>query len=365
MDKLKVAFIGLGLIGGSIAMTIRKKFPEAEIIALNRSDATLKSALDDGIINAGIHEIDDNFKNCDYIFLSAPVDTNISFLEKLKPYLTDETILTDAGSVKGKIHAAVEKILPDSQFIGGHPMAGSEKSGYANANDHLIENAYYILTPSANTTKENVEEYKCFIKELDAIPLVLSAEEHDYITAAVSHLPHIVAYSLVQTVMEKDSPEEYMKMIAAGGFKDITRIASSDATMWEQICLENPENIRVLIKEFMSRMEHFDDLIKNSDGDEIHSLFDSIKNYRNSIREDRKGALQKIYDMHCDIIDETGAIATIATLLSTQGISIKNIGIVHNRTYEQGVLHIEYYDEISKAKAAQALSRHGYTIFPN
>ncbi len=365
MDKLKVAFIGLGLIGGSIAMTIRKKFPDAEIIALNRSAATLDSALKDGVINAGTHEIDDNFKECDYIFLSAPVDTNISFLEKLKPYLTEHTILTDAGSVKGKIHHAVKECLPEAKFIGGHPMAGSEKSGYANANDHLIENAYYILTPSSSVKEPDIYKYMDFVEKLDAIPLVLSAEEHDYVTAAVSHMPHIVAYSLVQTVMETDSPEEYMKMIAAGGFKDITRIASSDATMWEQICLENPDNIRILIAEFMQRMEQFDDFIRNADGDKLHKSFDEIKNYRNSIHDGRKGALQKIYDLHCDIKDEAGAIATIATILSTQGISIKNIGIVHNRAYEQGALHIEFYDEHAKAQASATLTRHGYTVFPN
>ena len=242
-------------------------------------------------------------------------------------------------------------------------MAGSEKSGFSNANDHLIENAYYILTPSKKATASDIDFYTDFVAKLDSIPLVLSPEEHDYVTAAVSHMPHIVAYSLVQTVMEKDSPNEYMKMIAAGGFKDITRIASSDATMWEQICLENPENIRILIKEFMNRMEKFDELIKAGNGDELHKSFDDIKNYRNSIHDGRKGALPEIYDLHCDIIDETGAIATIATLLSTQGISIKNIGVVHNRTYEQGALRIEFYDEESKRKSSQTLSRHGYTIF--
>ena len=132
-------------------------------------------------------------------------------------------------------------------FIGGHPMTGSEKSGYANATSYLLENAYYILTPSRQMSSELVQDFKEFIHSLGAIPLLLGFEEHDYVTAAISHLPHILAATLVNLVKKLDTPEETMKTIAAGGFRDITRIASSSPVMWQEVCLANQKQILQLL----------------------------------------------------------------------------------------------------------------------
>ena len=360
---MKVAFIGLGLIGGSIAQTIRKKFPGSTIVALNRSASSLEAAKADGTIDIGTHEVDESFLGCDYIFLCTPVETNKVFLPKLKPYIGNGCILTDAGSVKGVIHRAVSELLPEAHFIGGHPMAGSEKSGYANANDHLIENAYYILTPGENSNLEELNRYESLVSALGAIPLIMSSDRHDYVTAAVSHVPHIVAYSLVNLVKQKDTPAEYMKLIAAGGFKDITRIAGSDPTMWEQICLENKDNIIELLSDYEGLLKYMRTLVENEDGNSLHNIFDEMREYRSSFSLSSAGPIKKIYDIYCDIIDEAGAIATIATILSTSGISIKNIGIIHNRTFEEGALHIEFYDENAAAKAVEILKRHNYKIY--
>ena len=130
----------------------------------------------------------------------------------------------------------------EEHFIGGHPMAGSEKSGFVNAKAHLIENAYYIITPSAKVSGEKVTEYKTFIESLKALPILLDYQKHDAVTGTISHLPHILASGLVNFVRETDTEDELMKQLAAGGFKDITRIASSSPVMWQQICLKNREN---------------------------------------------------------------------------------------------------------------------------
>ena len=362
---MKFGFIGLGLIGGSIALTIRQKMPDSKIIAYNRSEAPLRQALENGTIDHGTHSIDDSFAGCDFIFLCAPVNTNISFLPELKKYITDNTILTDVGSVKGIIHKAIEKELPYVHFIGGHPMAGSEKSGFENANDHLIENAYYILTPSPAASKRDIEKYEKLITDLGAIALTITPQKHDLITAAVSHVPHLIAYALVELIKETDTPEQYMKMIAAGGFKDITRIASSDPTMCEQICLENSDNILHVLEQYTKRLNGMSELVKGSNGQSLNKLFGDIKNYRDSLQDGVRGSISRSYDLHCDLIDETGAIATIATILSTKGISIKNIGIIHNRAYEQGALRIEFYDDASRSHASDTLIKHGYTIYQN
>ena len=146
-------------------------------------------------------------------------------------------------SVKSGIHERIRALGLDGQFIGGHPMAGSERYGYANSKARLLENAYYILTPTPKTSPDQLKDYERLVVSMGAIPLVLDADQHDYVTAAISHLPHIIASSLVNLVRESDSEDGTMKMIAAGGFKDITRIASSSPDMWQQICLTNTDNI--------------------------------------------------------------------------------------------------------------------------
>ena len=226
-DSLNIGFIGLGLIGGSIAKSLKRFHPQTRIFAYTRTEATLDLAVSERIVDVKCTKEDEAFASCNYIFLCAPVHDNISYLEWLKDHMSPDCIVTDVGSVKGEIHQAVEKLGLDDHFIGGHPMAGSEKTGFENATDMLIENAYYILTPGGQIDIPRLTQFMELISSLGAIPLVLTYEEHDYITAAVSHLPHIIASTLVNAVQKMDTPEENMKLIAAGGFKDITRIALS------------------------------------------------------------------------------------------------------------------------------------------
>jgi prephenate dehydrogenase len=205
--------------------------------------------------------------------------------------------------------------------------------------------------------------YKDLVTELGSIPVVMDYKEHDYVTGAISHLPHIIASSLVNLIQVKDSSEQVMKNIAAGGFKDITRIASSSPIMWQQICLENKENISVLLQAYIVELIRTKDLIDSSASDEIYQMFDSACEYRNSITNSSLGPIKKIYELYCDIIDETGGIATIATILASNHISIKNIGIIHNREFIDGALRIEFYDEEASIKAIALLKKHRYIVY--
>ena len=242
-------------------------------------------------------------------------------------------------------------------------MAGSEKSGFSNANDHLIENAYYILTPAEGTSDEKAEFLSKFVGSLGAIPLLLTPQQHDYVTGAISHLPHIIASSLVNLVNDSDSKDGIMKLIAAGGFKDITRIASSSPDMWEQILLTNHANISTLLSQYMVSLQQVKEQIDHLDGAAIHRFFERSRDYRNSFADLPAGPIKKIYAVYCDIIDESGAIATIATILATNGISIKNIGIVHNREFEDGALRIEFETQEEAQQAAHLLEKHRYIIY--
>lgn len=361
--KKKIGFVGLGLIGGSVAKAIRQYFPDYEIIAFDKNKETLALATQEGIIDVACSSIDDNFLNCNYIFLCAPVSYNTAYLKQLKHYMHPACVLTDVGSVKTSIHNEIIALDMEEYFIGGHPMAGSEKSGFVNSKPMIIENAYYILTPTAKISKEKVDAYTTFIEALKAIPVVLDYKEHDYITGAISHLPHIIAASLVNFVKEKDGKDELMKHLAAGGFKDITRIASSSPTMWQHICLKNQENIVEILDEFIQMLLKAKDFLVTGNEQDIYQFFESSKNYRNSIPGGSSGPIKRMYAVYCDIIDEAGGIAAIATILAANNINLKNIGIIHNREFEEGVLRIEFYDEPSSKKAAEILQKYRYIVY--
>lgn len=363
METTTIGFIGLGLIGGSIAKAIRKFHPDYQILAYNRTKDVLDDAVFDGIIDIPCSEHDTRFALCDYIFLCATVDYNLKCLSWLKKIIRPSCILTDVGSVKGEIHKKITELEMEANFIGGHPMAGSEKTGYEHSTDYLIENAYYILTPSEEVGLDKIGAYTELVSSIGALPMILTWDEHDFITASVSHLPHIVAASLVNVIKKLDSPLEHMKTIAAGGFKDITRIASSSPHMWQQICLENPKHISKVLDEYIRLIVQAKYLVDQKDADGLYQMFSDSREYRSSFNDAPSGPLKKSFTLYCDVIDETGAIATIATILSMNGINIKNIGILHNREFEDGVLKIEFYEQDAQKQAAEQLKKRNYIIY--
>ncbi len=363
MSSTKIGFIGLGLIGGSIAKAVRQYYPDWEIIAYDKSRETLALAVQEGTIHTACSSIDDNFRGCGYIFLCAPVSYNTAYLSQLKDLIDQDCILTDVGSVKTSIHEEVIRLGLEENFIGGHPMAGSEKSGFANAKAHLIENAYYILTPSARVAPEKVKSYRQLAESLKALPVVLDYREHDNITGTISHLPHIIASTLVNFVHDTDTRDGLMKALAAGGFKDITRIASSSPVMWQQICLKNRDNISRILENYIQALGRAKELVDQSDEKALYSMFENSRDYRDSMPNSSAGPIKKQFALYCDIIDEAGGIATIATILASNLINIKNIGIIHNREFEEGVLRIEFYDEDASVKATELLKKYRYVVY--
>lgn len=360
--KLKnIGFIGLGLIGGSIAQKIKANHPDCTIIATAGRQATITEACSMGLIaNDTLLELS-AFGDCDIIFLCAPVEKNLEYLHQLKDIVKPDCLITDVGSTKTQIHKEVISLGLEKQFIGGHPMTGSEKTGISNANIYLLENAYYIITPTASTTEAQLNEFYQFVKELGSIPLILDYEAHDYATASISHLPHMIAYTLVNLVKDIDDEKETMKTIAAGGFKDITRIASSSAEVWSQICYTNKEQISLVLGKYINYLVAVKDMIDSENKEGIFKMFSDSKEFRDSIGINN-GPIIRNYTLYCDIEDKEGALSNITLLLSDNHISIKNIEIIHNREYSDGVLQISFYDELSRTSARNILSEKGYFI---
>lgn len=281
----KIGFIGLGLIGGSIAKAIKALYPDTDIIATSGHLETIAKATSDGTIsNQDLLPIT-AFSDRDLIFLCCPVKKNIEYLEKLKPVISSHCIITDVGSVKGDIHESVTSLGMEANFIGGHPMTGSEKTGYQAADEKLLKDAYYILTPCAGTNHTDLEQMQAYIASLGALTMILDPGVHDHVTASISHLPHILAASLVNLVARTDDSDHTMKKIAAGGFRDITRIASSSPVMWQNICAANKNQILLLIQEFKGILTEIEDSIASEDADSIACFFADAKEYRDSIPE--------------------------------------------------------------------------------
>ena len=258
-------------------------------------------------------------------------------------------------------------------------MAGSEKTGYENSTDHLLENAFYIVTPSGgySSPDETVslsEEINApdplsgrlmdIAKAIGAIPLLLDYHEHDRVVAAVSHLPHIVASSLVNLVKEADSREGTMKQVAAGGFKDITRIASSSPEMWEQICVTNQEPIAGILERYINSLSQILEEIRHGDHHALNQFFTESRDYRNSFTSRAKGSLAPDYSFSVDVVDEAGAISTIAVILAAKGINIKNIGINNNREQGEGALRITFYEKEAMETGKKQLEKYHYELRP-
>lgn len=360
MSDLTCGFIGLGLIGGSIAKALKANVTGVRIIAYDINDQTLIQAKEEGIADITTTRIDASFSECDYIFLCAPVSHNDKNLSALRELISADCTLTDVGSVKSTTHEHVNAMGLDDQFIGGHPMAGSERIGYPNSNAALLKNAYYILTPTTEAPLEKLVSYKELVQKMGAIPLVLSHEQHDFVTAGISHLPHVIASTLVNLVKDTDSEDGIMKMIAAGGFKDITRIASSSPVMWQQICLANGDNIAKLLQDYIDSLTVAKKALDDKNADALYQLFDTARTYRESFVNVSSGPIKKAFDMTVEIADKPGALANVVNLLAAKELSIKNIGITHNRESAEGSMHIEFYDEESVNIAKNLLMVVGY-----
>ncbi|MCM1179319.1 MAG: prephenate dehydrogenase [Clostridium sp.] len=357
-----IGFIGLGLIGGSIAKSIRRVFPKIEILGFDVDQTALSLATNDGTLSKTVTAIE-KMGDCDYIFLCAPVHYNIAYLPILKNVMKDSCILTDVGSVKSDIYKAIHDNHLESYFIGGHPMVGSEQSGYEAASDRLIENAYYFVTPSSTVSENKISEYRTFLEDLGAIPIIYSPERHDEITAYISHIPHVIASALVNLVASKEDENGMLKQLAAGGFKDITRIASSNPVVWEHILLSNPDNVVTGLKRFIRELTEMTEYIEQEKARDIYAFFDHAKDYRNSIPEHATGVIRMNYEVYVDVPDEPGALAKVVSCIGDQAINLKNIGITHNREDNEGVLRLCFYNDEDATRAAHLLRALQYSVY--
>lgn len=283
--RLRFGFIGFGLIGGAIAKAIRRLYPYAYIHVMNRTVAHVASALSDGTANSIGDVIDDVFGTCDMIFICTPVAQTQQCLKQLVPLVSPDVLITDVGSVKAQICDCARGLGLQKNFIGGHPMAGSERSGYANSSADLLKDHVYVLTPFDETSPEKLTFYKELVESFGCKELTLDPKEHDRAVAGISHLPHLAAAALVHTVMEHDSKNSDMFKLASSGFLDATRIAASSSEMWEQIVRLNPDAISDMLSLYIQSLTDVKHVIDAGQYDKIGQLFDEVRPYREALNK--------------------------------------------------------------------------------
>ena len=289
----KLVIFGVGLIGGSVALALKKAGSSTHIVGVGRSVESLNTALKLNVIDALETNIHAACSDADLILIAAPVAQTSAILESIKPHLGKETVITDAGSTKGDVLAAAKTILGEqfSQFIGAHPIAGAEKSGVSAAKADLFIGKNVVLTPSYTTMPATnihaVHRATELWKTCGAKVSEMSAETHDGIFAAVSHLPHLLAFALVDDIAARPNAEQLFSF-AASGFRDFTRIAGSSPEMWRDISLANKTALLSEISAFENELTQLKQLLANEDGVGLRALFERASKARNDWAEIKK-----------------------------------------------------------------------------
>lgn len=285
----KIVIFGVGLIGGSVALALKKAGSTAQIIGVGRSSQSLQAALDLGVIDAATSDVAAAVTDADIILIAAPVAQTSSILNAIKPHLAAATVITDAGSTKSDVLQCAQEILGKqfSQFVGGHPIAGAEKSGVSAAMADLYINKNVVLTPTPETDPQATQRVKALWQQCGANVSEMTAASHDGIFAAVSHLPHLLAFALVDDIASRPNAAQLFSF-AASGFRDFTRIAGSHPEMWRDISLANKTALLNELDAYQAELARLQDLLEREDGNGLQTLFERASIARNHWGESRK-----------------------------------------------------------------------------
>ena len=284
---IKLAIIGVGLIGGSLGLCMKDKLGEKIFISgLCRTEKSMQQAMALGAVDLATSDLEKVVGNADIVFLSPPVLQIVPMVKKILPYLKSGTILTDAGSTKNFIWQELKKILPQNiYYIAGHPMTGREKSGVTAANKNLFKNKAYVIIKNTNAPIEIYERLMKILRLTEAKFIELDMEKHDRCASIISHVPHVTAAALVTLLNRAEDDLDSCLKLIGGGFKDTTRIASSNADMWADICMTNAENISSDLRDLQRILGEVITAVDNGDRQAIHDYFAQSKSRRDEILE--------------------------------------------------------------------------------
>lgn len=362
MDKKVISIIGLGLIGGSIAKALRN-YPSgtkqnSRSLFINGFDKeeVLTEALDDGTIDYKLNSIEEA-KDSDIIFLCLPTALSLKYFKVLGELIKEGCIITDVCGVKGAFEDEWKKLNSKGTYIGGHPMTGKETSGYTSSDPLLFENSVYIISGSEKD-KEKVEELVALVKLLGARIRFLDPYLHDKVIARVSHLPQLLSIALVNSVSENGGLN-YLDF-AAGGFRDMTRIASSSFDIWESVLKLNRNEIIIAIEGLNKNLLQIKDFLQADDSNALDSLFKKARVKRDEIPKNTKGFINPLFDVFIFVKDEPGVLSKLTTLLFERQINIKDLELLKIREGTGGTFRISFENEETAARAKNLIEESGF-----
>jgi prephenate dehydrogenase len=356
----RITIIGVGLIGGSLALAIKHRFPVVHIIGVDKPQI-LKRALERNVIDIAERSIERAAHSADLVIIAAPVFAITKLLPIVAKNTAPHAIVTDTGSVKRAIVEQAQKLFPNGNFIGGHPMAGSESSGIDAAHPLLFQNAIYILTPTRATNKKSLQAVAKFFTSLDARIFTIDPATHDSIVAAVSHLPQLAAVALMNTVGKRHPNAPAHLSLAAGGFRDMTRIASSKFEMWKDILSANQKEISKSLRLFINQLENIATIV-NSNPSLLSADFKTSRSLRQHIPQSMKGFMSPLVDLSVFVEDKPGELARLTSSLAKQKINIKDMELLKVREGRGGTFRLSFENRNVSNEAARILQRADFDV---
>ena len=360
---MKIGIVGLGLLGGSLAHALKLQSDTIEIVGFTGRDTTKKQAQDSGIF-VDIFKYDEmnaQLDSIDILFLCSPIEVIKKHLIQISESktLASHLIVTDIGSTKNEIACTSQELFfdrDDITFIGGHPMTGSEFSGFEASDAHIYENTIYLLTPAEDVKEDELSKLVGIIKLIGANPTIIDASKHDRVAALISHFPQIVA-TLMTDMVAKDGNMNEAKKLAAGGFRDMTRIASSGYPMWKDIFSSNRDVISQVIDLFIEKLKSVQYELGN---DTLNEIFESAANFRDEIPKDMRGFLSPIWELVVQVPDKPGVLAKITNVLFEHEINIKDFSVVKIRETISGSVKLGFESDDDRNFAKKIIEDEGF-----
>ena len=355
----KITIIGVGLIGGSLGMAILNQGLAARVTGVDETQ-NLELAVETEAIHEGVTCLETAVGDADLVVVATPVGVSTEIIKKAAPLVKQGCIVTDVGSTKSDIVREAERLMPPGTcFVGGHPMTGSEISGVKGADRYLFENAVYVLTPTKSTDRDAVAKVSRLAAAIGARVIEIDPDEHDLMVATVSHLPHIVATALVNTAGDLDLEHRGLLMLAAGGFRDTTRVASGHPLMWRDICITNRDNILKVLDRFGKVLKETREMVAACDHGALAQSFGRAGETRRNIPSGIRGYLPLMYEITVTVPDRPGAIAGLAACLGNAGININDIEILRVREGEGGTVRLAFGSQADQDGAVVLLRSQG------
>ncbi len=356
----KCCIIGLGLMGGSLGISMKRYGVARECWGFDQNMSAMQEARSRGAVDRA-EDLEQALDSADLVVLALPIRQTIEMLKKIGPHLRAGAVVTDVGSTKESIVQAMETYLPTGiSAVGGHPMAGSEKTGIEAADPLLLENAVYLLTPASNVSRDVVEKMEQMVYAMKAYPVVLQAESHDHLVALVSHLPHLLAVALVNTLRCSPGERELLPALAGGGFRDTTRIAMGDASLWYDIFSTNSRSLKEALQAFQVQVDQLWSLLENEQEQEARDELEQARKYRRALPYRGKGLMPEVFELIIMLPDVPGVIGKVATLVGEAGLNISEVEMLKNRENEGGSIRLGFGRLAERDEALLVLEEAGY-----